>query len=62
MDMDLTMSVAAMSMSMKSSQLQQAVDISLLKKAMNTEQELAAQTLESLQSMPAPGRLLDVTV
>lgn len=62
MDMDLTMNIAAMSMSMKSAQLQQAVDVSLLKKAMNTEQELAAATIESLQSLPEPGRLLDVSV
>lgn len=60
--MDLTMSIAAMSMSMKTAQLQQSVDVSLLKKAMNTEQELAAQTIESLQSLPEPGRLLDVSV
>ena len=62
MDMDLTMSIAAMSMSMKSAQLQQAVDVTLLKKAMNTEAELAAKTLETLQTIPEPGRLLDVTV
>lgn len=60
--MDLTMSIAAMSMSMKTAQLQQSVDVSLLKKAMNTEQELAAQTLESLKSLPEPGRHLDVSV
>lgn len=60
--MDMTMSIAAMSVNMNAAQLQQSVSVSLLKKAMNAEQELAAQTIETLQSMPAPGQVLDVSV
>ncbi len=62
MGMDLTMTIAAAGMSMKQVQLQQAVDVALLKKTMKTEADLAAQTLKTLQSIPQPGRLLDLTV
>ena len=58
MDTSLTMSIAAAT-SMQAASLQQAVNVSVLKKAMNAETQQAAQLL---QTLPEPGRLLDVTV
>lgn len=65
--MDNIMSIAATGMSMSASRLQQDANISVLKKAMNTQESQAAELIESMsqtvQTPPAdPTRLLDVVV
>lgn len=65
--MDNIMSIAATGMSMSASRLQQDANISVLKKAMNTQESQAAELIESMsqtvQAPPAdPTRLLDVVV
>lgn len=60
--MDLIMSIAAMSVNMKSAQLQQDVSVAMLKKAMNAQEALGESIVEMMPPAPEPGRLLDVTV
>ena len=60
--MDLIMSIAAMSVNMKSAQLQQDVSVAMLKKAMNAQEALGESIVEMMLPAPEPGRLLDVTV
>ena len=66
MPVDIT-SVAAAGMDMNASALQQAVSVSVMKKAMNAQQSQAAELIQTLQqtvqpSAPAPQRLLDKLV
>ena len=60
--MDLIMSIAAMSVNMKSAQLQQDVSVAMLKKAMNAQEALGESIVEMMPPAAEPGRLLDVTV
>lgn len=57
------MSVAAMSISMHQAQLQQAVDVSLMRKVMDQQTAQAAAIVEDIaQSVPptVPGSRLDI--
>jgi hypothetical protein len=65
--MDNIMGIAAMSVNMSSSQLQQDVSVSVMKKAMNTQESQAAELIQTLQQTvqtpPAdPTRLLDMKI
>lgn len=60
--MDLTSYIAGISMNMKAAQLQQQVDISVLKKAMETKEASADALLEMVSMDPALGRNVDVRV
>lgn len=61
-----TMSIAAMSVQMSSAKFSQAVDIATTKKAMNFQENQAAQLIQSLQEanpvQPSFGHKLDVLV
>ncbi len=60
--MDLTMSIAAMSMSMSTAKVQQQVNISMLKKSMENQETSAANLLNMIKT-PAvmkPGSTFDV--
>ena len=65
--MDNIMGIAAMSVNMSSSKLQQDVSVSVMKKAMNTQESQAAELIQTLQQTvqtpPAdPTRLLDMKI
>lgn len=68
--MDNIMSIAATGTSMSASKLQQNVSISVLKKAMNTQESQAAELIQSIaQAAPqpaaaaaAPSQLLNILV
>ena len=65
--MDTVMGIAATSISMNASQLQQNVSISVLKKAMNAQASQAADLIQTMQqtvqpAAAAPQRLLDKLV
>ena len=51
--MDLSTSIAQLSMTMQGTQLQQNIGTSLLKKTMDVSSELAQGTLEMLNAAPA---------
>ncbi len=61
---DLVMQIAAMSMAMKSAEVTQAVQTSVLKKALDTSEQQATSLLEQLlpapTSMPGVGERIDV--
>ena len=48
--MDMTMNIAALSMGLSAAKYQQAVDISVTKKAMSLQETQAAALIESLQT------------
>ena len=65
--MDTVMGIAATSINMSASLLQQNVSVSVLKKAMNAQESQAAnliQTMEQTVEAPAvdPTRLLDIRI
>ena len=63
MDID---AIAAVSMRMSAESVEQALEITMLKKAMELQQTIAAQTLQALQAVPVSspsfGHKLDVLV
>ena len=63
MDVD---AIARASMSLSSARMEEAVEVAMLKKAMEMEQMIAAQLIQSLQAVPPPpvsfGHKLDVLV
>ena len=55
------MSIAALAVDMKSAQVQQNFDVSVMKMAMDTNQELVAEELQQLESLePYLGQSLDI--
>lgn len=56
------MAIAAAGMDFKTSQLQQDVQITLLKKAMDSQEAQGAQLVQSLVELPNPARLLDIKI
>lgn len=56
------MAIAAAGMDFKASQLQQDVQIALLKKAMDSQEAQGAQLVQSLVELPNPARLLDIKI
>ncbi len=70
--MDVT-AIAAASITMHAGQMMEAVSVTMAKKAMETQEAIAAQTIQSIQAAnPAPaaaqvarpsfGHILDITV
>ncbi len=57
----MDMSIAALAVDMKSAQVQQNFDVSVMKMAMDTNQELVAEELQQLESLePYLGQSLDI--
>ncbi|NLV86737.1 MAG: putative motility protein [Clostridiales bacterium] len=56
------MAIAAAGMDFKASQLQQDVQVALLKKAMDSQEAQGAQLVQSLVELPNPARLLDIKI
>lgn len=57
--MDLTMSIATLSMNMHQAQFQQDYDIALLKQTMDTQEATTNALIDILDSVPSFGHLLD---
>ena len=56
------MAVAAAGMDFKASQLQQDVQLALIKKAMDSQEAQGAQLVQDLLELPNPARLLDIRI
>lgn len=57
------MDIAALSMAMSLSNVQQSASISILKKAMDTQQTDMSQLVENMETAaPSSNQLLDITV
>ena len=57
----MDMSIAALAVDMKNAQVQQNFDVSVMKMAMDTNQELVAEDLQQLESLePYLGQSLDI--
>ncbi|MEG0777718.1 MAG: YjfB family protein [Oscillospiraceae bacterium] len=56
------MAVAAASMDMRAGQTQQAVNIAMLKKTMDTQNSQGAALVQDIKELPNPARLLDVKI
>lgn len=56
------MDIAALSMNMSSNKLSQGVEIAVLKKAMDAQETSAQAMIESIQSTPSFGHLLDIKI
>ena len=57
----MDMSIAALAVDMKNAQVQQNFDVSVMKMAMDTNQELVAEELQQLESLePYLGQSLDI--
>lgn len=56
------MAIAAAGMDFKASQLQQDIQIAVLKKAMDSQDAQGSQLVQSLLELPNPSRLLDIRI
>lgn len=56
------MAIAAASININAAQTQQAVQIAVMKKAMDVQETQGIQLVQNLRELPNPTRLLDIKV
>jgi|GEM_PF-2510926 len=60
--MEISNSIAALSVSMSAAKVQQQASLSVMKKAMDTQETAAANTIELLQTAVPPQGKMDISV